>query len=83
MTNTIKVEDKKGNLGKAVTVSIEGFSLIVTANIDFSKRYLKYLTKKYLKKQELREYLRAISTSKNTYSLRYLNMNNDDAEESA
>ena len=78
MTNNIKVEGKKANMGKAVTVTTDSFSLIVSATIPFSKRYLKYLTKKYLKKQELREYLRAVSLNKNTYQLRYLNMNNDE-----
>merc|ERR1712038_1404953 len=50
-------------------------------NIDFSKRYLKYLTKKYLKKQQMREYLRVIATNKSTYELRYLQVDNDEGEE--
>merc|ERR1712166_1473668 len=83
ITNNIKVDGKKGNLGKAVTVSAETFSVVVQASIPFSKRYLKYLTKKYLKKQELREHLRAVSLNKNTYQLRYLNMNADNAEDAA
>merc|ERR1711998_489938 len=67
MAGKIKVEGKLGNLGSAVTVTKEAFTLVVSANIPFSKRYLKYLTKQYLKKQELREYLRIVSTAKNTY----------------
>merc|ERR1712156_846778 len=43
----IKVDGKTGNLANAVN----------EAKIDFSKRYLKYLTKKYMKKQQLRDYL--------------------------
>merc|ERR1712166_761237 len=78
MSNNIKVEGKKANLGKQVTVTTDSFSVIVSATIPFSKRYLKYLTKKYLKKQDLREYLRAVALNKNTYQLRYLNMNQDE-----
>jgi len=48
-------------------------------------RYLKYLTKKYLKKQQLREYLHVVAnnTQKNTYELKYFNINADDAEQEA
>ena len=78
MRSKIKVEGKVGNLGSAVTVSKDNFALVVQANIAFSKRYLKYLTKAYLKKQELREYLRIVASNKNTYQLRYLNVLNDE-----
>jgi large subunit ribosomal protein L22e len=47
----IKVNGKAGDLGEVVTISREGAKLVVTAQLPFSKRYLKYLTKKYLKKQ--------------------------------
>ena len=36
--------------------------VIVTANIPFSKRYLKYLTKKYLKKSGTRDFIRCVDT---------------------
>jgi large subunit ribosomal protein L22e len=34
-------------------------------------RYLKYLTKKYLKKNNLRDWLRVVANGKDTYELRY------------
>lgn len=34
-------------------------------------RYLKYLTKKYLKKNNLRDWLRVVASGKDTYELRY------------
>lgn len=34
-------------------------------------RYLKYLTKKYLKKNNLRDWLRVVASSKDAYELRY------------
>merc|ERR1712083_944628 len=75
LTQRIKVDGKTGNLGQNVSVTKEKDTLVVEAKIDFSKRYLKYLTKKYLKKQ-MREYLRVVATSKNMYELRYLQVDN-------
>lgn len=77
----IKVENKTGNLGTSVTVSMDKESIVVESKIPFSKRYLKYLTKKYLKKQDLKEFLRVIAVNKNTYALRYFKINNEEAAE--
>ncbi len=62
LKSKIKVDNKAGNLGNVVSVTKDSNSIIVQASIPFSKRYLKYLTKKYLKKQELKEYLRVVAT---------------------
>ena len=80
LTQRIKVDGKTGNLGSNITVTKEKDTLVVESKIDLSKRYLKYLTKKYLKKQSMREYLRVVATSKNTYELRYLQVDNEEAE---
>merc|ERR1719198_1660814 len=69
----IKVENKTGNLGSSVTVSTDRDSIVVESKIPFSKRYLKYL-----RKQELKEFLRVIATSKNAYELRYFKIQNED-----
>lgn len=45
-----KVDGKAGNLGNAVSITKDSQNIIVQATVPFSKRYLKYLTKKYLKK---------------------------------
>ncbi len=81
MKQKIKVDKKTGNLGNAVTVSKERDTLSVNTTIPFSKRYLKYLTKKYLKKQDLREYLRVVATDKNRYQMRYFNIQNEEGEQ--
>jgi hypothetical protein len=47
----------------------------------FSKRYLKYLSKKYLKKQQLRDWLHVIANTKTSYELRYYNIHEQDADE--
>eukprot|EP00746_Dinoflagellata_sp_MGD_P162092 gnl/MRDRNA2_/MRDRNA2_89503_c0_seq1.p2 gnl/MRDRNA2_/MRDRNA2_89503_c0~~gnl/MRDRNA2_/MRDRNA2_89503_c0_seq1.p2 ORF type:complete len:124 (-),score=43.51 gnl/MRDRNA2_/MRDRNA2_89503_c0_seq1:3-374(-) len=77
----IKVGGKTGNLGDAVTVAREKSKINVTAEAPFSKRYLKYLTKKYLKKQQLRDFLHVIAPNKTSYELRYFNINEDNDDE--
>ncbi|KAJ2683262.1 60S ribosomal protein L22 [Coemansia sp. RSA 1285] len=80
----IKVQGRTNNLGDSVIITREGDeNVIIDASIDFSKRYLKYLTKKFLKKNNLRDWLRVVATSKDTYKLKYFNISNkDEAEES-
>merc|ERR1712178_18225 len=70
----IKVDGKTGNLGDKVVISREKSKIYVTAEMPFSKRYLKYLTKKFLKKQGLRDFLHVVASSKNMYDLRYFNI---------
>eukprot|EP00246_Nothoceros_aenigmaticus_P003372 TRINITY_DN144_c0_g2_i1.p2 TRINITY_DN144_c0_g2~~TRINITY_DN144_c0_g2_i1.p2 ORF type:complete len:131 (+),score=36.85 TRINITY_DN144_c0_g2_i1:54-446(+) len=79
----IKVGGKAGVLGESVTVTREKNKISVTAEAAFSKRYLKYLTKKYLKKHNVRDWLRVIAHDKdrNSYELRYFNIADNDAEE--
>lgn len=38
-------------------------------------------TKKFLKKQQLRDWLRVVSTSKGVYELKFFNVVNDEADE--
>ncbi|KAF8545307.1 ribosomal protein L22e [Trichophaea hybrida] len=74
----IKVEKRTGNLGDIVQISQEGEGkIVVVAHTQFSGRYLKYLTKKFLKKNQLRDWLRVVSTSKGVYQLRFFNVVND------
>ena len=73
----IKVNGKAGQLGSKVTISRDKSKVQVQAELPFSKRYLKYLTKKYLQKKELRNYLRVVATNKQTYQLKYFKVGND------
>ncbi|EXJ83168.1 large subunit ribosomal protein L22e [Capronia coronata CBS 617.96] len=78
----IKVEGHTGNLGDNVAISqVGGGKIEVVTHIPFSGRYLKYLTKKFLKKQQLRDWLRVVSTSKGVYELRFFNVVNDEGDE--
>jgi len=79
----IKVNGKTGVLGDAVKISRTATKLQVVAEAPFSKRYLKYLTKKYLKKQQLRDYLRVVASNKTTYELRYFNITDAGADDEA
>ena len=42
---------------------------------------MKYLTKKYLKKNNLRDWLRVVASDKDSYELRYFQINNEEDEE--
>merc|ERR1712072_496470 len=65
-----------------VNVVREKSKIYVTAEMPFSKRYLKYLTKKFLKKHGLRDFLHVVASSKNMYELRYFNIPDaDDGED--
>ena len=77
----IKVAGKTQNFGKEVVLNREKTKLVLTSDIPFSKRYLKYLTKKYLKKNNLRDWLRVVANQKDSYELRYFQINNEEEEE--
>ncbi|KAF9270348.1 ribosomal protein L22e [Marasmius fiardii PR-910] len=78
----IKVEGKAGQLGDNVKITRDGQNKItVTSNIPFSKRYLKYLTKKFLKKNQLRDWIRVVASSKDNYQLRFYNIASGDGDE--
>lgn len=77
----IKVNGKAGDLGTKVSIARDKTKIVVSAEAPFSKRYLKYLTKKYLKKQQLRDFLHVIASSKTAYELRYFKVTGGDAEE--
>jgi len=71
----IKVEGKAGQLGDNIKITRDGNNkLTVTSNIPLSKRYLKYLTKKFLKKNTLRDWIRVVASAKDVYQLRFYNI---------
>jgi len=84
LQDRIKVDGKTSNLASnGVQISRDRTKLTLTApsDISFPKRQLKYLAKRYLKKQQLRDYLRVIAASKNSYELRYFSIADGDEEE--
>lgn len=87
LVDRIKIDGKTGQLASSnVVISRDRSKLTVAAPADlkFSKRQLKYLSKRYLKKQQLKNYLRVVAASKNSYELRYYQLSGgDEAEEEA
>ena len=77
----IKINGRIGKLGENVKVTNNETKVNVEANIAFSKRYLKYLTKKYLKKHSLREFLYVIASDKKNYQIKYFNIQQDGENE--
>jgi large subunit ribosomal protein L22e len=72
---------KTGQLATAgVTIARDRTKLTITSTGPFSKRQLKYLSKRYLKKQQLKDYMRVVAASKNSYELRYYNISGGDEE---
>ena len=64
-----------------LTIKRNKSKISVTSEVPFSKRHLKYLTKKYLKKNNLRDWLAVVTNSKESYELRYFQINQDEEEE--
>eukprot|EP01036_Dinobryon_divergens_P033088 gene33088-42802_t len=81
LSDRIKVNGKAGKLDGKVSISRDKAKIVLNVELPFSKRYLKYLTKKYLKKQQLRDFLHVIATSKGTYELKYFKISAGDADE--
>ncbi|KAG2284056.1 hypothetical protein Bca52824_055276 [Brassica carinata] len=67
----IKVGGKAGALGDSVSITRDKSKITVTSNSNINDVYLKYLTKKYLKKHN----------DRNLYGLRYFNIAENEAEE--
>merc|ERR1712037_626442 len=66
LKDRIKVAGKTQNFGKDVALA---------------KEKNKYLTKKYLKKNNLRDWLRVVASAKDAYELRYFQINNGESED--
>lgn len=77
----LKVNGKVNNLGNNVTFERSKMKLFVNSDVHFSKAYLKYLTKKYLKKNSLRDWVRVVANEKDSYELRYFRISSNDEED--
>ena len=85
LQNNIKVNGLRGKLGDSVKVSAtdkgdkQKNTILVQADnkMKFSKRYIKYLVKKYLKKENISLYLRVIAQGSNTYIVKLFNRNTE------
>ena len=71
------------NIFSASAFPLRPYVLQVTANLPFSKRYVKYLTKKFLKKSQLKDFMHVIANSKNSYEIRYYKVDSGEGDEDA
>ncbi|KAI9594513.1 ribosomal protein L22e [Syncephalis fuscata] len=78
----VKVSGRTGNFGEVLTIARQGAKITLNSTQRvFPKRYIKYLVKKFLKKNQLRDWLRVIATDRTTYELRYFNIASQEDEE--
>lgn len=83
LNKNIKVNGLKNKLGDLVKVSStdkkdkQKNTLVVAADtkLKFSKRYIKYLVKKFLKRENIALYLRVIAQGPGSYTVKLFNRN--------
>ena len=68
--NTIKIHatDKKDKNKNTLVISVDN-------SIQFSKRYIRYLVKKFLKREGIARFLTVSSTSPNAYTVKVIKKN--------
>jgi large subunit ribosomal protein L22e len=83
----VKVKGKVNNLGQTTRIieDEKGGKVGIASKTKFQKRTLKYLTKRYLKKHQLRDWLRVVNhpdpNHKNEYLLKYYSIYTGDEQE--
>jgi large subunit ribosomal protein L22e len=75
------VNGKTHNFQKNVKTKLYKNKVVVMARPRFAKRQLKYLTRRFLKKQSLRDWVRVIAKGKNGYRLSYYKIESPEEEE--
>ena len=85
LTSNIKVGGLKGKLGESVKVLTDSknnkvknsVQVQVDNKLKFSKRYIRYLVKKFLKREGIVKYLTVASTAPNAYTVKVLRKNEE------
>ena len=83
LTSNIKVGGLKGKLGDSVKVLTDSknnkvknsVQVQVDNKLKFSKRYIRYLVKKFLKKEGVAKYLTLTATSPSAYMVKVIKKN--------
>ena len=76
----VKVDKRTGNLAGNVTITRTQNDVTLESAKPFTKRYLKYLTKKFMKKHSIRDFLRVISTGADSYKIAFIQLDGGEAE---
>ncbi|ELA46863.1 hypothetical protein VCUG_01637 [Vavraia culicis subsp. floridensis] len=80
LQSNIKVKGKKGQLGKNIKVDCTADNVTVEYKRFMTKRYVKYLGKKFLRSKKLNSWVRLVSTSKTGYRFSYYNVDKGNEE---
>jgi len=82
LQTNMKLNGLKGKLGKTIMISMDDLKknknvivISVDCSIKFSKRYIRYLVKKYLKKEGIAKYLTLSATSPGAYAVKVIKKN--------
>ena len=74
----MKINGLKGKLGDSIKINISDKNSIliqVESTLEFSKKYIKYLTKKYLKKEGIEKYMTINANSPSGYIVKIIKKN--------
>jgi len=83
LNSNMKIDGLKGNLKDFIKISVDDkrnkkcLLIQVDNQMQFSKKYIKYLVKKFLKREGIVKYLTVLSSSPNSYEIKVLKNNNE------
>ena len=83
LNSNIKIDGLKGNLKDIIKINVDEkknkkcLLIQVDNQLQFSKKYIKYLVKKFLKREGIVNYLTVLSNSPNSYAVKVLKNNNE------
>ncbi len=81
LNSNMKVNGLKGKLGDSIKISTTDSKskntlvIQVDSQMKFSKRYIRYLVKKFLKREGIVKYLTVASSAPNAYAVKVLRKN--------
>ena len=83
LQSNMKVNGLKGKLGDSIKINStektdnnkNTLVISVDTKLEFSKKYLKYLVKKFLKREGIGKFLTVSSTSPNAYTVKIIKKN--------
>jgi large subunit ribosomal protein L22e len=84
LNSNIKIDGLKGNLKDIIKINVDEkknkkcLLIQVDNQLQFSKKYIKYLVKKFLKREGIVNYLTVLANSPNSYAVKVLKKNNEE-----
>ncbi|KAG0441591.1 60S ribosomal protein L22 [Dictyocoela muelleri] len=77
LISKIKVNGKTGHLGKKIIVNSSADQVTIVSQKPLSKRYIKYLSKKFLYARKIKDWVRVVASDRNGYRFSYYNVDKD------